>query len=420
MVLDRSRIDQYNNLWWSIKENEVLDENTIVTTLYAVEDLFTREALFGKRANIDFEDIIKSLGSTDDELLRTNDVTKEVNIYKPNNKDNLVDQSLNIQTTKIGEIQKEAKKINLSEKLEEQLRRIYENYGFEIADGSNNQFSKMWTNLCTIYDTKRIMQTNKLSNAISFFFRGNQNAVNELISDDKSSLYKTNFYMYKIDEQNTIIKTELACKNDLSTLTTKDKQKEVDAQTEIANKEKKEKELQQKQAKENERGYTDGGIITNPNYNVKAYNKTFGNAQKESYLVEDDDKPTVTTDNYISVVLYNTYINNVGINNPGANFVNPNKLPDRREQFRNELFYIDKEKDNKQVNNSVDDFDDEDDEYGEETVRYKTDRNTNRIKQKTTEQNIADLKKIMKMYGFNTDKLKDDELLKDIVNKTTR
>lgn len=417
MKLDRSRIDQYNNLWWSIKENEVLDENTKVTTLYAVEDLFTREALFGKSANIKFGEITNALGSTDDELLRTNDFAGEVDTYKPDNKDNLVGQSLDIQTEKIAEIQREAKKINLSEKLEEQLRRIYENYGFEIADGSNNQYSKMWTNLCTIYDTKRIMQTNKLSNAISFFFRGNQKAINELISDDKSSLYKTNFYVYKIDEQNTIIKTELACKKDLATLTTKDEQKGLDAQTEKTNKEKKEKELQQKQTKENERGYTDSGIITNPNYNVKSYNKTFGNTQKESYLVEDD-KPTINKDNYISVVLYNTYNNVVGINNPDADFVNPNELPDRREKIRNDLFYIDKEKDNKQVNNSVDDFDDED-EYSEETVRYKTDRNTSRTKQKTTEQNIADLKKIMKMYGFNTDKLADDELLKDIVDKTT-
>lgn len=417
MKLDRSRIDQYNNLWWSIKENEVLDENTIVTTLYAVEDLFTREALFGRRTNIKFDEITKSLGSTDDNLLRTNDFYGEVDEYKS---DNLSKQSLDIQTSRIGELRDEAKKINIPEKLEEQLRRIYENYGFEIADGSNNQYSKMWTNLCTIYDTKIITQTNKLSNAISFFFRGNQKTINELISDNKSSLYKTNFYSYKIEEQNTIIKTELACKKDLSTLTTKDKQKELDAQTEKANKEKKEKELQQKQAKENERGYTDSGIITNPNYNVKAYNKTFGDTQKESYLVEDDNKPTVTTDNYISVVLYNTYNNNAGINNPDANFENPNDLPDRREQFRDKLFYIDKEKDNKQVSNSVDDFDDEDDEYSEETTRHKTELNTNRTKQKTTEQNVADLKKIMKMYGFNTDKLTDDELLKDIVNKTTR
>lgn len=417
MKLDRSRIDQYNNLWWSIKENEVLDENTIVTTLYAVEDLFTREALFGRRTNIKFDEITKSLGSTDDNLLRTNDFYGEVDEYKS---DNLSKQSLDIQTSRIGELRDEAKKINIPEKLEEQLRRIYENYGFEIADGSNNQYSKMWTNLCTIYDTKIITQTNKLSNAISFFFRGNQKTINELISDNKSSLYKTNFYSYKIEEQNTIIKTELACKKDLSTLTTKDKQKELDAQTERANKEKKEKELQQKQAKENERGYTDSGIITNPNYNVKAYNKTFGDTQKESYLVEDDNKPTVTTDNYISVVLYNTYNNNAGINNPDANFENPNDLPDRREQFRDKLFYIDKEKDNKQVSNSVDDFDDEDDEYSEETTRHKTELNTNRTKQKTTEQNVADLKKIMKMYGFNTDKLTDDELLKDIVNKTTR
>lgn len=417
MKLDRSRIDQYNNLWWSIKENEVLDENTIVTTLYAVEDLFTREALFGRRTNIKFNEITKALGSTDDNLLRTNDFDGKVDEYKS---DNLSKQSLEIQTSRIGELRDEAKKINIPEKLEEQLRRIYENYGFEIADGSNNQYSKMWTNLCTIYDTKIIIQTNKLSNAISFFFRGNQKTINELISDNKSSLYKTNFYSYKIEEQNTIIKTELACKKDLSTLTTKDKQKELDAQTERANKEKKEKELQQKQAKENERGYTDSGIITNPNYNVKAYNKTFGDTQKESYLVEDDNKPTVTTDNYISVVLYNTYNNNAGINNPDANFENPNDLPNRREQFRDELFYIDKEKDNKQVKSSVDDFDDEDDEYSEETTRHKTELNTNRIKQKTTEQNVADLKKIMKMYGFNTDKLTDDELLKDIVNKTTR
>lgn len=416
MKLDRSRIDQYNNLWWSIKENEVLDENTIVTTLYAVEDLFTREALFGRRTNIKFNEITKALGSTDDNLLRTNDFDGKVDEYKS---DNLSKQSLEIQTSRIGELRDEAKKINLPEKLEEQLRRIYENYGFEIADGSNNQYSKMWTNLYTIYDTKIITQTNKLSNAISFFFRGNQKTINELISDNKSSLYKTNFYSYKIEEQNTIIKTELACKKDLSTLTTKDKQKELDAQTEKANKEKKEKELQQKQAKENERGYTDSGIITNPNYNVKAYNKTFGDTQKESYLVEDDNKPTVTTDNYISVVLYNAYNNNAGINNPDANFENPNDLPDRREQFRDELFYIDKEKDNKQVKSSVDDFDDEDDEYSEETTRHKTELNTNRTKQKTTEQNVADLKKIMKMYGFNTDKLTDDELLKDIVNKTT-